>query len=103
MTIKFRCPNCDNLIAFADKNAGRTARCMGCQRHLIIPSENNGKVELIKEKVVPDDPVEGFARALFFNSWKIFVKKTSLVPLVFVPEHAEGIQATEYVYDKESN
>ena len=84
MTIKFRCPNCDNLIAFADKHIGRTARCMGCQRHLIIPAEDDGKVVLIKEKVVPDDPIDGFTRALFIDNWKVFVNKTSVVQLVFV-------------------
>jgi len=84
LTIKFRCPNCDNLIAFADKYVGKTARCMGCQRHLIIPAESDGEVELIAEKVVPAEPIEGFVRALFIDSWKVFVNKTSLVPLMFV-------------------
>ena len=57
---------------------------MGCQRHLIIPAEDDGKAVLIKEKVVPDDPIEGFGRALFIDSWKVFFNKTSVVPLVFV-------------------
>jgi len=53
MTIQFNCPNCNAIIAFADKHCGKRARCTTCGQLLIIPSKSNEtskKVEPPKEK-----------------------------------------------------
>jgi len=84
MTIQFNCPRCKSLIAFADKHAGKTAKCMTCGEHLIIPAKNDSKVEIIKPKAEPKVPLPGFYRAVFVDSWKIFFDKDNLTALVFV-------------------
>jgi hypothetical protein len=84
MTIRFNCPKCDELIAFADKYRGKQARCSSCGQRFIIPSEDKEtpkKVELPAEKV---EPVPGFYRAVFIDSWKLFVRPQNATGLVFV-------------------
>ena len=84
MTIQFYCPNCDSIIAFADKHCGKRARCTTCGQLFIIPSENYQKakkVELPKEK---GEPVPGFYRAVFIDNWKLFFDRENVASLVFV-------------------
>ena len=84
MTIQFYCPNCDSIIAFADKHSGKRARCTTCGQLFIIPSESfkkAKKVELPKEK---GEPVPGFYRAVFIDNWKLFFDRENVTSLVFV-------------------
>ena len=45
MTIQFNCPNCDSVMAFADKHVGKRAKCTTCGQRLIIP-EKSGETGL---------------------------------------------------------
>ncbi len=84
MTIQFFCPNCNDIIGFPDKHAGRRARCTNCGQLFIIPSENYKKpkkVELPEEK---GDPLPGFYRAAFIDNWKLFIDPENATSLVFV-------------------
>ncbi|MHC4559908.1 MAG: zinc ribbon domain-containing protein [Planctomycetota bacterium] len=84
MTIKFNCPNCNALIAFADKHRGKRARCTSCGERFVIPSGDNEtpqKSEPPKEK---PEPLPGFYRAIFIESWKLFIRAQNLTGLVFV-------------------
>jgi len=84
MTIQFFCPNCNEIIGFPDKHAGKRARCTTCGRLFIIPSENYKKpkkVELTKEK---GEPLPGFYRDVFVDNWKLFFDSENVTPLVFV-------------------
>jgi hypothetical protein len=84
MTITFYCPNCDELIAFEDKHIGKRARCQSCGLVLIIPEQSNEIPETIESEVPKAEPIEGFYRALFVDTWKIFVDWQNVTPLVFV-------------------
>ena len=84
MTIQFNCPNCNAIIAFADKDCGKRARCTTCGQLFIIPSKSNEtpkKVEPPKEK---GEPLPGFYRAVFVDNWKMFFDSENITPLVFV-------------------
>jgi len=84
MTIQFFCPNCNAIIGFPDKHAGKRARCTSCGQLFIIPSENykkTKKVELPKEK---GEPIPGFYRAVFVDNWKLFFDSENVTSLVFV-------------------
>jgi len=84
MTIQFFCPNCNEIIGFPDKHAGKRARCTSCGQLFIIPSENykkTKKVELPKEK---GQPIPGFYRAVFVDNWKLFFDSENVTSLVFV-------------------
>ena len=85
MSIQFNCPFCKAVIAFADKHAGKRARCLTCGQLFIIPAkdqERPQKVEaLSEEKKVP---VAGFYRSVFMDSWKMFIKPQNATGLVFV-------------------
>jgi len=84
MTIQFFCPNCNEIIGFPDKHAGKRARCTSCGRLFIIPSENYKKpkkVELPKEK---GEPIPGFYHAVFVDNWKLFFESENVTSLVFV-------------------
>jgi hypothetical protein len=85
MTIKFNCPYCKALIAFDSKHAGKRARCQTCQQLFFIPSKDDQKPKKFKtEEIEMAEPVPGFYRAVFVESWKIFTTKTNATPLVFV-------------------
>jgi len=84
MTIKFNCPKCDALIAFDSKHAGKRARCQTCGQILIIPSKDDKKPKKIKTEFDTGEPLPGFYRAVFIESWKIFTTRNNATPLVFV-------------------
>jgi hypothetical protein len=85
MTIKFNCPYCNALIAFDSKHAGKRARCQTCQQLFFIPYKDDEKPKKFKTKEIEiAEPIPGFYRAVFVESWKIFKTKTNTTPLVFV-------------------
>jgi len=104
MTIKFNCPNCDELIAFNDKHSGKRARCSTCGQLFIIPSKDNETPQKIEPKVAKGEALSGFYRAVFIESWKLFVDSENAVPLAFVVAAvcfkfflAKGICCTNYI------
>jgi hypothetical protein len=84
MTIKFHCPNCDALIAFHDKHRGKRARCLTCRQPFIIPSEDNETPQKVEPEIEKTQPLPSFYRALFVDSWKLFINPANLTPLFFV-------------------
>jgi hypothetical protein len=84
MTIRFNCPNCDELIAFADKYSGKQARCASCGQRFIIPSENKAAAKKVEPSAEKAEPVPGFYRAALVDNWKIFIRPQNATGLVFV-------------------
>src|SRR4030042_1223556 len=85
MTIEFNCPKCGALIAFDSKHSGRRAKCLTCGQKPIIPAESFQKPEKVEPEAAPkEDPIPGFYRAVFVDSWKVFVNPHNATPLVFV-------------------
>ncbi len=84
MTIQFECPNCNALIAFDSKHIGKRARCQTCGQLFIIPSKDYEKPQKIKLEPERLDPLPGFFRAVFLDTWKLFVDKKNATQLVFV-------------------
>jgi ribosomal protein S27E len=84
MTIQFNCPNCNAVIAFADKHCGKRAICTTCGQRLIIPSGDREKTRKVK---VPEEMAEslgGFYRAVFVDSFKLFTNSENTTGLVFI-------------------
>jgi len=84
MTIKFNCPNCDALIAFDDKHIGKHARCLTCGQIFIIPARENQTPQKIEPQIEKGRPLPGFYRAVFVESWKLFIDPENATSLVFV-------------------
>ncbi|MGA2322433.1 MAG: hypothetical protein ABSG22_01130 [Sedimentisphaerales bacterium] len=84
MTIQFHCPKCGSLIAFTDKHAGQSAKCLTCGQQQIIPEKSGQTPQKIEPKVEPEFPLPGFSHAVFVDSWKIFFDKDNLTALAFV-------------------
>ena len=85
MSISFKCPWCGGLCGFHDKYAARRARCQRCWKLFIIPSQDGGKSEKVKEKVeVAGGPFSGFYRAVLRDSWKLFIRPRNATGLVFI-------------------
>jgi len=84
MTIRFNCPSCNELIAFADKHSGKRAHCASCGQKFIIPSENKGKTKKIKPPREIAEPLPGFYRAVFVDSRQLFTKGENITGLVFI-------------------
>jgi hypothetical protein len=74
MTIRFDCPNCNELIAFADKHGGKRAHCASCGQKFIIPTEDKGKTKKIKPPKEISVPLGGFYRAVFVGSRRLFTE-----------------------------
>jgi len=84
MTIEFNCPHCNAIIAFDEKHCGKRARCYTCGQLFIIPSKDYEKPQKIELKVKKTEPLPGFYRAVFVDSWKLFIDKDNAATLVFV-------------------
>jgi len=84
MTIQFHCPKCGSLIAFTDKHAGQTAKCLTCGQKQVIPEKSGQTPKKIEPKVEPEFPLPGFFHAVFVDSWKIFFDKDNITALAFV-------------------
>jgi len=85
MTIEFNCPHCGALIAFDSKHAGKQATCLTCRKKFVIPAQSFEKAKKIEpESQRPAAPLPGYYRAVFVDSWKIFVNPQNTTTLVFV-------------------
>jgi len=84
MTIRFNCPSCNELIAFADKYSGKRAHCATCGQKFIIPSGDKGKTKKIKPPKEIAEPLPGFYRAVFVDSWRLFTNEENITGLVFI-------------------
>jgi len=85
MTIEFYCPNCDALIAFADKHRGKPAHCTTCGQGFVIPVISGEKAKKIKPPKEKAEPLGGFYMAAFIDSWKLFnTDEKNVTGLVFI-------------------
>ena len=85
MTIEFNCPKCGALIAFDSKHAGKRAKCLSCGQKFFIPAESFQKAKKVEPEPKPkEDPIPGYYRAVFVDSWKVFFHPQSVTPLAFV-------------------
>ena len=85
MTIEFNCPKCGALIAFDSRHAGKQAKCLTCGQKLIIPEASFKKPKKVAAEPEPKgDPVPGFYRTVFLDSWKLFVNPQNVTPLAFI-------------------
>ena len=84
MTIRFNCPSCNELIAFADEHRGKQAHCMTCGQKFIIPSGNEEKLKKIKAPKEKAEPLPGFYRAVFVDSWRLFTNSENVTGLIFI-------------------
>jgi len=84
MTIQFNCPNCNAIIAFADKHCGKRARCTTCGQLFIIPSESYKKLKKVEPPKEKGQVLPGFYRAVFIDNWKMFFDSENATSLVFV-------------------
>ena len=84
MTIQFNCPNCDAVIAFDDKHIGKRAKCTTCGQRFIIPSKSQTTAKRFEEPELKGDPIPGFYRAVFVDSWKLFIRAQNPAGLVFI-------------------
>lgn len=80
MSIHCECPKCGRVCGFKDEYAGRRARCLHCDTKFIIPEQGQLPVEL--SEVAAEEPLPGFYRAVFKESWTIFIQPESLVGIV---------------------
>ena len=81
MSITFKCPKCGSLCGFADKYAGRKARCLNCNSHFTIP-ERGGNAKIIEKR--QDEPLPGFYRRCLVDNWKIFIDPSNAKGFIFV-------------------
>ena len=84
MTIRFNCPRCNELIAFADEHRGKQAHCMTCGQRFIIPSGDKQKTKKIKSLKERSEPLPGFYRAVFVDSRRLFTNQKNITGLVFI-------------------
>jgi hypothetical protein len=84
MTIRFNCPSCNELIAFADKHSGKRAHCATCDQKFIIPSSEKEKTKKIKSPEEKAEPLPGFYRAVFVDSRQLFTNSENVTGLVFI-------------------
>ena len=84
MTIQFNCPNCNAVIAFADKHCGKRAICTTCGQRLIIPSGDREKTRKVKAPREQAESLGGFYRAVFVDSFKLFTNSENATGLAFI-------------------
>ena len=82
MTIQFNCPNCGELIAFADKHRGKCAHCATCGQRFTIPRTNDQTAKKIEPPEEKTEPLPGFYRAVFIGNWKLLASTKNPTGLV---------------------
>ena len=83
-TITFYCPKCKSLCAFDDKFIARQCRCLKCGQFMLVPAEDGGKPEKLEISYDTGEPLPGFYKAVFADSWKLFTSRQSVTGLVFI-------------------
>ena len=83
-TITFHCPKCKSLCAFSGRFAGRQCRCLKCGQFMLVPTEDGGKPEKLEISCDTGQPLPGFYKAVFIDSWKVFLRFKSLTLLIFI-------------------
>jgi len=73
-------------MAFADEKARTQQHCLSCGQALIIPSESNQTPRIVEPQPVIEqtEPIEGFYRAVFIDSWKLFFDARNATSIVFI-------------------
>ncbi len=86
MSIECECPKCGARMAFADEKAQTQQHCISCGQALIIPAESNLPPRIFEPQPVIEktEPVEGFHRAVFIDSWKLFFDAQNITSVVFI-------------------
>lgn len=86
MSIEFECPECGARIAFPDEKAQTQQNCLSCGQALIIPSESHQRPEIVEPQpvITIQEPIAGFYRAVFIDTWKLFFRPENSTSLVFV-------------------
>lgn len=87
MSIEFNCPKCRALIAFADKHAGKRAKCVACEHRFVIPEASFQKPSRTSQPKVETQPaiaLPGFYRAALIQSWGVLFRWDTLVGLVLI-------------------
>lgn len=87
MSITFKCPHCNSLVAFEDKHAGRRAKCLSCQNKFVIPDSSSQIAEKIApEKEKPEKPTKGFYSSALLTTWPtvLNIKNLSLLILIII-------------------
>ncbi len=88
MSIEFNCPKCEALIAFADKHAGKRAKCVACEHRFVIPEASFQKPVRTSQPEAEPQPaivLPGFYRAALIQSWRVLLSQPgTLVGLVFI-------------------
>lgn len=83
--IQFYCPNCDAIISFEDQHRGKRAKCATCGQGFVVPAESFVKPKTVAgEPEDRGDPLPGFYRGVFVDTWKGLLHFRSLVGLVFI-------------------
>ncbi len=87
MAIEFNCPKCEALIAFAEKHAGRRARCVKCDHRFIIPEASFQRpvhTSQPKDKPELSTPLPGFYHAALVQSWGLLFRSDALMGLALI-------------------
>jgi len=86
MSIEFECPKCGARIAFEDEKAGKQDNCLSCGQALIIPPESHQIPEIVEPQpdITQTEPIEGFYKAVFIGTWKLFFRFENTTSLVFI-------------------
>ena len=86
MSIEIECPKCGARIAYEDEKAGKQDNCLSCGQALIIPPESHQIPKLVEPQpeITETKTIQGFYKAVFIDTWKLFFKSKNTTSLVFV-------------------
>ena len=83
-TIHFNCPECGSMIAFDSKHVGKSARCVKCGLHFLIPGKSNEKPFILRPPAEKAEPLPGFYKAFLVDSWKLFLSPENWLMLLVI-------------------
>jgi biopolymer transport protein ExbD/DNA-directed RNA polymerase subunit RPC12/RpoP len=80
MTIRFRCPRCNQTLKAADRFAGRTARCTACGTKVTVPAASESQP--VSQEPVDEGPTLSLPAATKYRAEDL-VDMTAMVDIVF--------------------
>jgi len=82
--IQFFCPKCSKVIEVNSELAGNRMECDYCHQQFVVPKKSYTTPKKIEAEIPRGDPIPGFYKAVFVQSFGLFGKNGDLLTWIII-------------------